>query len=69
MVRIIGIDCAVQPQNMGLALGAWDAGTVSVEAITTERTTHGILDELTRWITTAEGPVLVGMDAPLAVLS
>ena len=37
MVALIGIDCATQPNKVGLALGQWDGERVRIKACRTAR--------------------------------
>lgn len=62
---IIGIDCATQPNKVGLARGTFSAGGVVVHEVrkgSMALTPAAIADS---WITAAPGPVLLALDAPL----
>lgn len=61
-VKIVGIDCAVQPKKMGIAVGLLSSGSIKVESIQ-----HG-LSNPTQFIADAMQmsiPVLLALDAPL----
>lgn len=64
-ITVIGIDCAVSPANVGLALGRFSDGTVRVEEIvrgSSEPDLRGIIE---RWLRDRpEGPALLALDAP-----
>ncbi len=62
---IIGIDCAVQPERIGLALGAWHDGQCGLIESAQAKTGAGIVRIVADWMQTAPGPVLLAMDAPL----
>lgn len=65
-VRIIGIDCATEPKKMGLALGDYLDGVVTVsEARTGGEGKDAPLAVIQHWIGKATGKVLLAIDAPL----
>ncbi|MBT8447149.1 MAG: DUF429 domain-containing protein [Gammaproteobacteria bacterium] len=64
MTTIIGIDCAAQPENTGLALGQLRDGALAVSALAQERDREAMLATLSAWIPAAE-PALLAIDAPL----
>lgn len=64
-MAVLGIDCAVQPGQVGLALGCWEDGWVRVERTelgTDARPPAAIALE---WLAGVEVPPLVALDAPL----
>ena len=63
-VCIVGIDCAVDPRNVGLAIGRWNAGRVVVEETSDPRS----FEEIVSYVASAmrRGPnALIALDAPL----
>lgn len=61
-VRVIGIDCAAQPANVGLAFGTWVGGEGQIHETATARTWDEIAD---RVAAACEGRTLLAVDAPL----
>jgi len=60
--HVVGIDCAAQPKNIGLALGRLDGASVRVlEAVTGA---DDVIPVLTRWAE-AFAPKIYALDAPL----
>lgn len=59
---LVGIDCAAQHKNVGLALGRLDRGDVSVMEVATGEADVGLL--LARWAREFE-PKIYALDAPL----
>jgi predicted nuclease with RNAse H fold len=64
-VRLIGIDCATDPAKVGLALGHWEAGRISLVAAGPGGTANRMQTTLVSWLAEALEPVLVAVDAPL----
>jgi predicted RNase H-like nuclease len=60
---IIGIDCATDPKNVGLACGRWEKGRLQIIAVTNGQI-HNPEDIVTEWIASSE-TCLLAMDAPL----
>ena len=61
---IIGIDCAAQDRNVGLALGHFDANECHVSNVTLGSIENSVLETITGWITDNQ-PTLIAFDAPL----
>lgn len=61
---IIGIDCAAQDKNVGLALGHFDANGCHVSNVTLGSIESSVLETITGWITDNQ-PTLIAFDAPL----
>ena len=62
--QIIGIDCATDPKKVGLAVGRFDGGTVTITEAVTEQTHDLITARLAGWV--AQAPrTLIALDAPL----
>ena len=62
---IIGIDCATQERNIGLALATYahgHAAVVQTEVGSKRNPAGGIVTE---WVRQREGPILLALDAPL----
>ncbi len=64
-VRLIGLDCATDPAKVGLALGRWEAGRITVLAAGPGGTAEGMKATLLGWLQGAPEPILVAVDAPL----
>ena len=62
--QIIGIDCATQPKKVGLAVGRFDKGAVTITEAVTEQSHDLITPKLERWIGQAPR-TLIALDAPL----
>jgi predicted RNase H-like nuclease len=61
---IIGIDCAVDARNVGLAKGSFATGALSVLSVGCGGTQAALVAQLTRWIAGSDR-VLLALDAPL----
>jgi hypothetical protein len=61
-ITVIGIDCAAQPKNVGLALGAWKSGRKTISETVVARTWPEIVSIIQAWVS---GPTLLALDAPL----
>lgn len=60
--RVIGIDCATDPKNVGLALCTLRDGRARIEALSTGSTWPAIDERIASWVT---APTLLALDAPL----
>ena len=64
MKHIIGIDCAVDDANIGLALGTFDGECLQVSEACSGKA--GAISTLKRWVVDAkDAPVLLAIDSPL----
>ncbi len=63
--EIIGIDCATQPDRVGLALAKRDGDAWVFESVCTGSTRRLPVDIVARWILQRQGPLLLALDAPL----
>ena len=61
-ITVIGIDCAAQPKNVGLALGSWKSGRTTISETASARTWPAIVSIIRDWV---GGPTLLALDAPL----
>jgi len=62
---IIGIDCAAQPRDIGLALGYFDGQTTTIRQVVSGRRTEDyVLNTAMGWIR-GGGQTLLAVDAPL----
>jgi predicted RNase H-like nuclease len=61
----IGVDCASDPKNVGLALGRFVDGHIAVEAVRRGAREPSPVEVVARWIETRGAPVLLALDAPL----
>ncbi len=65
-VRLVGIDCATQATQVGLAFGMVRARQLFVERVSSHKTWDAIDDEVARYIAEApDGASLLALDAPL----
>lgn len=64
-ITIIGIDCAVDPKNVGLALGTWHDGKVALCESIRVRMREDLVNTIAEWIDGADENALLAMDAPL----
>ena len=69
-VQIIGIDCAAQPSNFGLARGRIRGGRLEAVEVTKGdgKDNCGLADQVHRWIAGVDAPparTLIALDAPL----
>ena len=61
-IRVIGIDCATDPKNVGLALCTITDGTPRLDEVTTGQSWPAIDKQVAAWATK---PALLALDAPL----
>lgn len=64
-VHLIGIDCATEDSKIGLALGHLGAGGLAVSEAKQCTREQRAADLVTGWVGSAQGPVLLAIDAPL----
>lgn len=64
-INIVGIDCASDPANVGLALGMFEPGSAAIERVEIGSTKRPPLDVVARWVEERPGPTLLALDAPL----
>ncbi len=64
-MRVIGVDCAVDENNMGLALGYFDAGYMQVDEVVAGRCEKPRAQTIVDWVGNSPGPLLMALDAPL----
>lgn len=62
-MKIIGIDCATQPNKTGLALGEWDGESCTVLEVQKGSQTHLPVDVVRGWLDDQQ--TLLALDAPL----
>jgi len=61
---IIGVDCAAQDKNTGLALGHFDRHGCNVSKVVHGNSVNSVAGTISEWITENQ-PTLISMDAPL----
>ena len=61
---LVGLDCATQPRNTGLARATLEGGRVTVRDAEIGRTAEGVADTLAGWLRESPRAVLA-LDAPL----
>jgi len=64
MVALIGIDCATQPNKVGLALGELDGERVRIKGCRTGSPKEAPASIVSSWLKSGE-PALLALDAPL----
>ena len=66
-MRIIGIDCATQDKNTGLALATYDGDTENADVVRTQvgNEVETTLDAILHWLEESGEPTLLALDAPL----
>jgi predicted RNase H-like nuclease len=64
-VTVVGVDVASDPANVGLALGDFADGVVTVEAAVMGSPRQRPEEVLVEWLGDRRGPVLLALDAPL----
>lgn len=64
-VTVVGIDCAVAPERVGLALGRVAGGRTRLLQACRASRSEPPVEIAVRWIRAAEPPVLLALDAPL----
>lgn len=62
---IIGIDCAVSPENVGCALAEMDGKRCEVIDLKACSQSGGPADVVTGWLRSCRHPALIALDAPL----
>lgn len=63
-IRIIGVDCATDPANVGLARGWYTAAHTEIEQITTGMRNTPVAATIAGWLR-EDGPTLLALDSPL----
>ena len=63
--NIVGIDCASDPSNVGLALGEFSDGRGVVGRVEVGSVKRTPLDTVANWLQERPGPTLLALDAPL----
>ncbi|MEM7114784.1 MAG: DUF429 domain-containing protein [Chloroflexota bacterium] len=61
-VTIIGVDCATQPKNVGLARGIYTNATLRVDKIAVNQP---LVETIATWLPTDDSRTLLALDAPL----
>jgi hypothetical protein len=64
-VDVIGVDCATDDANIGLARGRWGEKGLKVIEVRLPERGERAHDHVSAWVANATGPVLLAMDAPL----
>ena len=61
-VTLIGVDCATDPRNVGIARALWDGGGCRLEVVGVAATWQAITERVASWCTSQ---TLIAIDAPL----
>jgi predicted RNase H-like nuclease len=64
-IRLIGVDCATDDARVGLALGSLEGARVNVERAVLCTRKDSALATIASWLSPAEEPTLLAIDAPL----
>ena len=64
-VRIVGIDCATDPRNVGYAFGRFFGGCTVVEHVAVGTTDLSPVRAITDWLDSCSDATLIALDAPL----
>ena len=65
-VRIVGVDCATDARNVGLAFATWHGGVTTIIDVSQGGADNAALENrIFDWITLTNEPVLLALDAPL----
>lgn len=64
-ITIIGVDCACEPKNVGLALASHSEGRTVVDEVKRGSRRELPAEVITEWISAREDPILLALDAPL----
>ena len=64
-VTVVGVDCASDPKNIGLALGRFADGRTVVEAVQRGTGRPSPAEVVAGWVEASGAPVLLALDAPL----
>jgi hypothetical protein len=64
-VHVVGIDCACDPRNVGLAFGVFDGDLVRIGAVARGSKAASPAKIVSGWIEGLSNPVLIALDAPL----
>ena len=65
LTNIVGVDCASDPKNVGLATGRCRNGVGVIERVEIGSAKQAPVDTVADWLRERSGPVLLAMDAPL----
>jgi predicted RNase H-like nuclease len=65
MISVIGIDCACDPQKVGLATAVFSKGRISIEEVRIGSKTDSPVDVISAWLERRRGRTLLALDAPL----
>jgi hypothetical protein len=63
-ITLIGIDCACQPENIGIARGEWHDGQTTVSDVLCGKGLPSVAKHVAGWVQ-ASGHCLLALDAPL----
>jgi len=64
-VNIIGVDCATNPSDVGIALGSFCNGHTTVEAVRLGSHKEQPAEIIAAWLKELNSPALLALDAPL----
>lgn len=64
-ITIVGIDCAVNPAKVGLALGTYTSGRTVVDDVLLGSMAARPEDTIAHWLDRRKGAALLALDAPL----
>ena len=64
-INVVGVDCATDPKNVGLAFGTFSEGSTFVKDVRVGSSKSLPADVIAEWVRDRELPVLIALDAPL----
>ena len=64
-VTLIGIDCATQDVNTGVALADYDDGVIVLREVMVGSHDRPAVSIVSSWLRSSDGPMLLALDAPL----
>ncbi len=64
-INIIGIDCATNPADVGIAFGRFSSGHTVVELVQLGSRREEPADIVANWLKGQDDPTLLALDAPL----
>ena len=64
-VAIVGVDCAAQDPNVGLAFGVWRSDEVQLQEVRERGDKVPAEVTIAQWLKSWRGPALLALDAPL----
>jgi hypothetical protein len=64
-IPVVGVDCATNESRVGIALGAWEEGSVRLREVALCGRERSAAVSISDWLRGVRGPGLLALDAPL----